>query len=115
MRLQLLLTALASWVFLLWVLGLPFFFSKNYFYVGLFFSACAWTVVIAISLLLKCPQCKKNIVFETKQPTPRLSPDWKALRKQFLPIEAVFGKDTVIVCPHCGTYYSVTKGLKSGT
>jgi uncharacterized protein YbaR (Trm112 family) len=115
MRLQLQLTALASWVFLLWVLGLPFFFSKNYFYVGLLSSACAWTVVIAISLLLKCPQCKKNIVFVTKQSKLCLGPNWKALRKQFLPIEAVLGKASVIVCPHCGTHISVSGGLNSGT
>jgi len=109
-RLQSLLAAIASWVFLLWVLGLPFFFSKIYFFVGLFVSACTWGVAIAVSLLLKCPQCSKHIMFETKQPAPRLGPDWAALRKQFLPFEAASGKTMLITCPHCGTQFSVPKG-----
>jgi len=112
-RVQALLAALASWVFVLWLVGLPFFASRPYFFAGFFASAFLWLVVIGVSLTMRCPHCGKSIAFANKP--QRLGPDWKAGRKQFFPIEAVMGKPSLVVCPHCGTNLSVDVGAKSGT
>jgi rRNA maturation protein Nop10 len=112
-RVQALLGALASWVFVFWLVGLPFFASRPYLFIGLFASVVLWLVVIAISLTMKCPHCGKSIAIANRP--QRLGPDWKAGRKQFFPIEAVMGKPCLVVCPHCGTSLSIDMGAKSVT
>ena len=113
-RVQALLAAFASWVFVLWLVGMPFLASRPYVFAGLFVSAIIWAGVIVISLSLKCPHCGKSIAIKTQSP-PRLGPDWQAARKQFFPIEAFLGKATSIVCPHCGVQLSIALGAKSVT
>jgi endogenous inhibitor of DNA gyrase (YacG/DUF329 family) len=111
-RIQALLGAFGSWVFLLWAVGLPFFASRTYFFTGIGITAIIMVGVILISLLLKCPRCGKSIAIKTKS-TFRLSPDWHGLREQFFPIEAVMGKSTSAVCPHCGIEVSIPMGAES--
>ncbi len=111
-RVQMLLGAFASWFFALWLVGLPFLFSRPYFFGGLFISAAIWGVVLTISMALKCPHCGKSIAF-AKQP-PRLGPQWQVLRRQFFPVEAIIGKADTTVCPHCNTRLAINMGAKSG-
>jgi DNA-directed RNA polymerase subunit RPC12/RpoP len=103
-RVQALLAALASWIFVLWLAGLPFVashsYGQSYFYVGLAILAVLWVWVIVTSIPLMCPYCGKRISFTSKP--ARLSPDWQALREQFMPIDALRGNRSIMVCPHCG-------------
>ena len=111
-RMQMLLGTFASWLFALWLLGLPFFMSRPYFFGGLFISAVIWGGVLAISIALKCPVCGKGIAFAKQH--PGLGPQLSALRRQFFPVEAVLGKVDIAVCPHCDTQLTVNMGAKSG-
>ena len=111
-RMQMLLGAFASWLFTLWLVGLPFLMSRPYFLGGLFISAVIWGVALFISISLKCPVCGKSIAFAKQSSS--LGPQWSALRRQFFPVEAVIGKVDMAVCPHCNTQLTVNMGAKSG-
>jgi hypothetical protein len=100
-RLQALLAALASWMFVLWLAGLPFAASQTYIFAGLYALAALWLTVIAISFQMKCPNCGKSVAI-TQGPT-RLGADWTAIRKQFFPAEALLGRPSITACPHCST------------
>ena len=100
---QALLMALGSWVFSLWLIGLPFFGSRSYIFGGL--SVCGILVIciIIVSIPLICPKCGKRLAF-TKQ-YPPLLPDWAAIKQQYFPFEAVSRKRAK--CPHCGAEISL--------
>jgi predicted RNA-binding Zn-ribbon protein involved in translation (DUF1610 family) len=110
-RIQALLGASVSWLFILWVVGLPFFASRTYVIGGLIVLATLVFLVIAVSLALKCPRCGRNIALVSN--APRLAPDWQAARRQFFPTDALLGMPTSSVCPHCGVEISIRLGLAS--
>ena len=94
---QALLMATGSWVFSLWLLGLPFLGSRFYIFTGL--SVCGFLIICIIiaSMPLICPKCGKRLAF-TSKPLPFL-PDWAAIKQQYFPFEAVSRKRAK--CPHC--------------
>jgi hypothetical protein len=98
-RVQELLAAISSWYFVFWLVGLPFAASRTYIFVGLSASAALCLTSIVISFRMKCPKCGKSIAI-IKEFT-RLGPDWAAVRNQFFPVDALIGRPSVSVCPHC--------------
>ena len=95
--LQAVLMAVGSWVFSLWLIGLPFLYSRFYFFGGLAVSSllCLSTIIVSIPLI--CPKCGKNLAF-TSKPSAFLA-DWKATKQQYFPSQAVRQKRAK--CPHC--------------
>ena len=102
-RVQALLVSLASWSFLLFLLGVPFAvhgdFAKSYGIGGLALTGLLWAAAVAVSTVVKCPSCGQAILIG--RGTLRAGPDWPNLRKQFLPLEALAGRPMTIWCPHC--------------
>lgn len=98
---QAVLMAIVSWMFILWLIGIPFLANKClyfnlYFFVGIGFFAFIIICAIIISIPLVCPKCGKRIAFKNKPP-PILF-DIDAFKQQFL-LEDVRRKWTK--CPHC--------------
>ena len=106
---QALLMAVASWVFSLWLIGLPFLGSRFYIFGGL--SACGFLCICVIiaSIPLICPKCGKKLAFRSK-PLPFLL-DWAAFKQQYFPFEAVSRKRAK--CPHCEADISLQGRRKS--
>ncbi|MBG0880870.1 MULTISPECIES: hypothetical protein [Burkholderia] len=95
-----LLGAVASWFVVFWMVGIPLFASRNYFFGGMTIGFSLWAIAGAVAATVKCPKCGKRMLISTQRPTA-LCPDWQALRDQFIPLQALSGKSGVHRCPYC--------------
>lgn len=102
-----LLGAVASWVALLWMVGLLFFPDRGFVFGGLAVAVSLWLVTLAVAANVRCPQCGKRMLIVFRSPPD--SPDVRALREQFFPVEAVTGRRLYETCFHCKARVELAK------
>lgn len=94
------LSAVASWFFLIWLLGIPLFLtgSKNYFFGGIVIGFVLCIFALAVALVVKCPNCGRRMLVDSRPPS--LYPDWQRLRDQFFPLQVLM-EPARTSCVHC--------------
>ena len=106
-RVAALLAAAASWAVLVWMSVVLFFPNTAFALGGLAVAVSLWGLALAVAGTVRCPKCGRRMLIEWR--SPRVSPDWRALREQFFPVEAVTGRLRHQSCPHCKASVELAK------